>query len=114
MGNSGSAPDGNYRFVDHRRYLDAWFEAMGLTKNVILVVDDWGSALGFDWARRNPGRVKAIACMEGIVRPFASWDVWHAAKCAFCQVQRTDRGNDLILLKNLFIEYLLPLRHILD
>jgi len=112
MGNSGPAPDGNYRFVDHRRYLDAWFETMGLTKNVILVVHDWGSALGFDWARRNPGRVKAIAYMEGIVRPFASWDEWPAATRAFFQGQRTDSGEDLILRQNLFIEYLLPLRHI--
>ena len=92
MGNSGPAPDGNYRFVDHRRYLDAWFETMGLTKNVILVVHDWGSALGFDWARRNPGRVKAIAYMEGIVRPFASWDEWPEATRAFFQGQRTDSG----------------------
>jgi haloalkane dehalogenase len=112
MGNSDPAPDGNYRFVDHRRYLDAWFEAMNLTRNVILVVHDWGSALGFDWARRNPERVKAIAYMEGIVRPFSSWDEWPAATRAFFQGQRTDQGEDLILRQNLFIEYLLPLRHI--
>jgi haloalkane dehalogenase len=74
MGNSGPAPGGSYRFVDHRRYLDAWFEAMGLTENVILVVHDWGSTLGFDWARRHSDRVKAIIYMEGIVRPFLSWD----------------------------------------
>lgn len=112
MGNSGPAPDGNYRFFDHRRYLDSWFEEMGLTNDVILIVHDWGSALGFDWARRNPGRVKAIAYMEGIVRPFASWDEWPAATRAFFQGQRSDRGEDLILRQNLFIEYLLPLRHI--
>ena len=112
MGNSGPAPDGKYRLVDHRRYLDAWFEAMNLTKNVILVVHDWGSALGFDWARRHPERVKAIAYMEGIVRPFSSWDEWPAATRAFFQGQRTDRGEDLILRQNLFIEYLLPLRNI--
>src|SRR5215213_11460812 len=64
MGNSGAAPDGAYRFVDHQRYLDAWFDAMQLTEKVILVVHDWGSALGFDWARRHPDRVKAIAYME--------------------------------------------------
>src|SRR5438270_455118 len=52
MGNSGQAPDGSYRFVDHQRYLDAWLEIMGLQKNVILVVHDWGSALGFSWAQR--------------------------------------------------------------
>src|ERR1700675_4573904 len=53
MGNSGPAPDGSYRFVDHRRYLDAWFDVLGLTKNVILVVHDWGTALGFYWAQRH-------------------------------------------------------------
>ena len=112
MGNSGAAPNGSYRFVDHRRYLDAWFEALDLKKNVILVVHDWGSALGFDWARRHPDRVKAIVYMEGIVRPFNSWDEWPDATRAFFQAQRTDQGEDIILQKNLFIEYLLPLRHI--
>jgi haloalkane dehalogenase len=69
MGNSGPAPDGNYRFVAHQRYLDAWFDALGINRNVILVVHDWGSALGFSWAHRHPERVKAIVYMEGIVRP---------------------------------------------
>jgi haloalkane dehalogenase len=112
MGNSGPAPNGSYRFVDHQRYLDAWFDAMGLNKDVILVVHDWGSALGFHWAHRHPDRVKAIVYMEGIVRPFRSWDEWPDATRAFFQAQRTDKGEDLILQKNLFIEYLLPLRHI--
>jgi haloalkane dehalogenase len=112
MGNSGPAPNGSYRFVDHRRYLDAWFDALGLTRNVILIVHDWGSALGFDWARRHPDRVKAIVYMEGIVRPFRSWDEWPDATRAFFQAQRSEQGEELILKKNLFIEYLLPLRHI--
>jgi haloalkane dehalogenase len=114
MGNSGAAPDGSYRFVDHQRYLDAWFDALGLNKNVILVVHDWGSALGFHWAHRHPDRVKAIVYMEGIVRPFLSWDEWPDVTRAFFQAQRTEKGEDLILQKNLFIEYLLPLRHISD
>lgn len=112
MGNSGAAPDGRYRFVDHRRYLDAWFEALRIDCNVILVVHDWGSALGFAWAQRHPERVKAIVYMEGIVRPFRSWDEWPDVTRAFFQAQRTTEGEDLILQKNLFIEYLLPLRHI--
>ncbi len=112
MGNSGAAPDGGYRFVDHQRYLDAWFDALGINNNVILVVHDWGSALGFSWAQRHPDRVKAIIYMEGIVRPFRSWDEWPDATRAFFQAQRTPAGEDLILQKNLFIEYLLPLRNI--
>ena len=72
MGYSGAAQDGHYRFFDHQRYLDAWFDAVGLTRNIILVVHDWGSALGFSWAQRHPDRVKAVVYMEGIVRPFRS------------------------------------------
>jgi len=112
MGNSGVAPDGSYRFVDHQRYLDAWFETMGLTENVILVLHDWGSALGFAWAHRHPERVKAIVYAEGIVRPFYSWDEWPEATQGFFKGQRTPAGEEMILEKNLFIEYLLPLRGI--
>src|ERR1700733_8919830 len=112
MGNSGAAPDGGYRFADQPRYLDAWFEALGITSNVILVVHDWGSALGFRWAQRHPERVRAIVYMEAIVRSFNSWDEWPDSTRAFFQAQRTPAGEDLILEKNLFIEYLLPLRNI--
>jgi len=112
MGNSGAAPDGGYRFIDQQRYLDAWFETVGLGRNVILVVHDWGSALGFSWAQRHPERVKAIIYMESIVRPFLSWNEWPEATRAFFQAQRSPAGEDLILEKNLFIEYLLPLRNI--
>jgi haloalkane dehalogenase len=112
MGNSGAAPRGSYRFVDQQRYLDAWFEALGIDGNAILVVHDWGSALGFSWAQRHPERVKAIVYMEAIVRPFLSWDEWPDATRAFFQAQRSPAGEDLILRKNLFIEYLLPLRNI--
>ena len=112
MGNSGAAPDGGYRFIDQQRYLDAWFEALGLGRNVILVVHDWGSALGFSWAQRHPERVKAIIYMESIVRPFLSWNEWPEATRAFFQAQRSPAGEDLILEQNLFIEYLLPLRNI--
>ena len=111
MGNSGAAPDGGYRFIDHQRYLDAWFEKLEIT-NVILVVHDWGSALGFWWAQRHPEKVKAIVYMEAIVRSFKSWDEWPAATRAFFQALRTPAGESLILEKNLFIEYLLPLRNI--
>jgi len=112
MGNSAAAPDGGYRFVDHQRYLDAWFDAAGIGGNVVLVVHDWGSALGFAWAQRHPDRVKAIVYMEGIVRPFRSWDEWPELTKAFFQAQRSPAGEDIILQKNLFVEYLLPLRNI--
>jgi haloalkane dehalogenase len=112
MGNSGAEPNGAYRLVDQQRYVDGWFEALGLTRNVILVLHDWGSALGFDWARRHPDRVRAIVYMEGIVRPFRSWDEWPEVTRAFFMGQRGDAGEHMILEQNLFVEYLLPLRGI--
>ena len=114
MGNSGAEPNGAYRLVDQQRYVDGWFEALGLRENVILVLHDWGSALGFDWARRHPGQVKAIVYMEGIVRPFYSWEEWPEATRAFFMGQRGPAGEAMILEKNLFVEYLLPLRGITD
>ncbi len=112
MGYSAAAPDGSYRLRDHQHYLDAWFEAVGVKDNVILIVHDWGSALGFSWAQRHADQIKALVYMEAIVRPFYSWDEWPDATRAFFQAQRTPAGEELILQKNLFIEYLLPLRGI--
>jgi haloalkane dehalogenase len=110
MGNSGAEPNGAYRLADQQRYVDGWFDTLGLNQNVILVLHDWGSALGFDWARRHPDRVKAIVYMEGIVRPFRSWDEWPELTRAFFTGQRGDAGEKMILEQNLFVEYLLPLR----
>lgn len=107
MGDSGIAPDGSYRFVDHSRYLDAWFDALSLTQGVTLVVHDWGSALGFHWAHRYPERVKGIVYMEVIVRPMA-WEEWPEQARALFQSMRTPAGEEIILEKNVFVERILP------
>ncbi|GAB2837081.1 haloalkane dehalogenase [Actinocorallia aurea] len=78
MGGSGK-PDIAYRFADHARYLDAFLEALGL-EEVILVGHDWGGTLAFDWAARHPGRVRAAAFFETIVRPFASAELSEGAR----------------------------------
>ncbi|MFB9837613.1 haloalkane dehalogenase [Actinoallomurus acaciae] len=107
MGRSGPAPDGRYRFADHVRHLDAWFEALGLTRNVTLVVHDWGSALGFHWARRHPERIKAIAYMEAIVRP-RDWSDFPAGRDRLFRAMRSEQGEDLVLERNFFVETVLP------
>ena len=106
MGESGKAPDGAYRFADHARYLDAWLDALGLTR-VVLVVHDWGSALGFHWARRHPDRVRGIAYMEGIVRP-VTWEEWPEAARRIFQALRSPAGEAMVLEKNVFVERILP------
>jgi haloalkane dehalogenase len=107
MGDSGKNPSGAYRLVDHARYLDAWFEALGLSKNVTLVVHDWGSALGFSWAQRHPERVNALAYMEAIVRPL-TWEEWPEAATKMFKVFRSPDGEAVILQKNVFVERILP------
>ncbi len=107
MGQSGKAPAGGYRFVDHARYLDAWFEAMALTRDVTLVMHDWGSALGFHWARRHPDRVSGLVYMEAIVRPL-TWAEWPDAARKIFQGMRSPAGEDLVLQKNVFVERILP------
>jgi haloalkane dehalogenase len=107
MGDSGRTPDGSFRFVDHARYLDGWFDALDLRRNVTLVVHDWGSALGFHWARRNPAAVKAIAYMEAIVRPLALAEWPEAARKVFTAM-RSPAGDEMVLQNNVFIERILP------
>ena len=110
MGDSEKLDDsgpGSYRFVEHRQYLDALLEKLEIKDNVTLVIHDWGSALGFDWARRHPGAVKAIAYMEGIVRP-VSWEDWPEAITPLFQGFRSDAGEAMVLQKNVFVEKVLP------
>jgi haloalkane dehalogenase len=107
MGDSGRTPDGSYRFVDHARYLDGWFDALGLKRNVTLVIHDWGSALGFHWAHRNQSSVKGIAYMEAIVRPVSLAEWPEAARKVFMGM-RSPAGDEMVLKNNVFIERILP------
>ncbi len=107
MGRSARAPSGSYRFVDHARYLAAWFEAASVGERVVLVGHDWGGALLFDWARRHAERVAGIVYMETIVRPL-TWDEWPEKARGIFQAMRSPAGEDLVLRKNMFVERILP------
>ena len=106
MGESGKAPAGDYGFATHARYLDAWLAGLEL-REAVLVVHDWGSALGFDWAHRHPDRVAGIAYMEALVSP-VTWEDWPERSRKFFQSLRSPAGEELVLERNLFIERLLP------
>lgn len=101
-----SGPE-RYTFREHRRFLESFLEAMGIKKNVTLVIHDWGSALGFDWANRNRGAAEGIAYMEAIVRPL-EWSEWSEAAVGIFKGFRSEAGEEMILKKNLFIEAVLP------
>jgi haloalkane dehalogenase len=105
MGASGK-PDIGYRFADHVRYLDAWFDALSLAE-VVIVGHDWGGALGLDWAARHPGRVRGVALIETFLRPMR-WEEFPPQGAALFQAFRSLKGEEMILQNNMFIEFNLP------
>lgn len=112
MGDSAKLPNpgpDTYRFTTHREYLGAFIDAVvGPASSLVLVVHDWGSALGFDWANHHRDRIRGIAYMEAIVRPIASWDEWNPAATPIFQGFRSDKGEQMILDRNMFVERVLP------
>jgi haloalkane dehalogenase len=103
---SGSNP-GRYDYGVQREFLAALLESLGINDRVTLVLHDWGSALGFDWAARHSDRVKGIAYMEAIVQPM-TWEQWPEPSRPLFQALRSEAGEELILRKNVFIERILP------
>jgi haloalkane dehalogenase len=101
-----SGPD-RYTFAEHRRYFDALLDQLVGDEPITLVIHDWGSALGFDWANRHRDRIKGIAYMEAIVRPLR-WAEWPEAARKLFQAFRSDAGEAMVLENNLFVERVLP------
>ncbi|MGX9886656.1 haloalkane dehalogenase [Streptomyces sp. NPDC002276] len=106
MGESGKPPI-SYDFADQARYLDAWFDALGL-RDAVLVGHDWGGALAFDWATRHPDRVRGIAFTETIVKPMTWEEFPEGGRELFRSIKAADIGEAMILDKNAFIEQALP------
>ncbi len=110
MGDSGKlSPSGpeRYAYAEQRDHLFALWDALALGDRVTLVLHDWGSALGFEWAWRNPDRVKAIVYMEAIVTP-VSWADWPENARGVFQGFRSEAGEAMVLDKNVFVERVLP------
>ena len=110
MGDSDKLDDpgpGSYRFVEHREYLDGFLDAVGLGGNVVFVIHDWGSALGFDWGNRHRDRTRGFCYMEALVRP-VTWEDWPESAKAVFQGFRSPAGETMVLEKNVFVERVLP------
>lgn len=110
MGDSDKLEDSGpkaYRFLEHRQYLDAFLEQMEIRDDLILVLHDWGSALGFDWAYRHPEKVRAVAYMEAIVQPL-NWSDWPEQARKIFKKLRSAEGEELVLRNNAFVEKILP------
>lgn len=110
MGNSDklddSGPD-RYRYVEHRRFLDGFLDAIVDTRRVVLVGHDWGGVLAFDWVRRHANRVRGLAYMETIVRP-RLWTERAEDKQRMLKALRSPEGERMCLQGNFFVERVLP------
>jgi haloalkane dehalogenase len=107
MGDSDKLPNSgpsSYRFIEHRKYLDAFLEALDVSSHVTLVLHDWGSALGFDWAYRHPHAIHAIAYMESFVKPIDSWAEWPKEAVELFQKLRSDEGEEMVLEQNFVVD----------
>ncbi|HMM75670.1 MAG TPA: haloalkane dehalogenase [Gammaproteobacteria bacterium] len=110
MGDSAKLPDSGparYTLAEHQRYFDGALAALDVGDDVVLVLHDWGTALGFDWAARHAQAVAGICHMEGLVTT-VTWDEWPAAARGIFQAFRSPAGEELVLTKNVFVENVLP------
>ncbi len=111
MGNSDKLPDDmpdRYQFSCHAGFLEKALDALQANSDMIWIIHDWGSALGFDYACRHPDRVAGIGYMEALVQPIASWADWPENARNIFQAFRSEAGEEIILEKNVFVERVLP------
>lgn len=107
MGKSGK-PNIDYKMSDHCQYIEAFIQKMNL-KNVVLVLHDWGSFIGLKYASENESNIKGIVLMEGILRPWESWDtIPSVTRRMFKKFFDPVEGPNMIYEKNFFIEKALP------
>ena len=99
-------PD-RYTFENTFEYIDKILNKLEINQDITLILHDWGSALGFYWAMKNPEKIKAICYMEAIVSPI-NWSDWPEQARGIFKGFRSAKGEDLILKRNMFIEAVLP------
>lgn len=110
MGDSDKIDDAGentYSYHVHKKYFDACLKELRVEDDVVFVIHDWGSSLGFNWAFENQNSVKGICYMEAIVKNI-SWNDWPESGRSIFQGFRSEAGEDLVLKKNLFVETVLP------
>ncbi|MEU6131798.1 haloalkane dehalogenase [Saccharopolyspora sp. NPDC047091] len=106
FGDSGK-PDVDYDLADHQRFLDAWFDALGLT-NVTLVLQDFGAAFGLNWAARHPDRVRAVLLAEPVLRPIESEHLPEQFVATRALVRTPGDGEQFVLDDDRFLTELFP------
>ena len=111
MGQSDKLPSSGperYRYPEQRAYLFDLFDALGATEGVVLILHDWGAALGFEWARRHPDAVRGIAYLEPLLMPL-TWDLFPPPAVEAFKAMRSPQGEQMCLQENFFVEQVIPM-----
>ena len=96
----------DYQYHGQYGYLTSLLDSLDIGNDIHLIIHDWGSAMGFQFARENPNRIKSITYMEAIVMPL-TWDQWPDAATKIFGLFRSEAGEELVLEKNFFVERIL-------
>ena len=96
----------DYQYHGQYKYLSTLLDELDLGEEINLVIHDWGSAMGFQYARENADKIKSITFMEAIVMPL-TWDQWPENARNIFQLMRSDAGEEIVLEKNVFVERIL-------
>jgi len=96
----------DYKYHGQYKYLSTLLDELDLGDHIHLVIHDWGSAMGFQYARENPDRIKSISFMEAIVMPL-QWEQWPENARNIFQLMRSEAGEEIVLEKNVFVERIL-------
>ena len=96
----------DYKYHGQYKYLSTLLDSLDLGNEINLVIHDWGSAMGFQYARENPDRIKSISFMEAIVMPL-TWNNWPENARNIFQLMRSEVGEEIVLEKNIFVEKIL-------
>ena len=96
----------DYQYHGQYGYLTSLLDSLDIGNDIHLIIHDWGSAMGFQFARENPNRIKSITYMEAIVMPL-TWDQWPDAATKIFGLFRSKAGEELVLEKNFFVERIL-------
>ena len=97
----------DYKYHGQYKFLSCLLDELDLGENINLVIHDWGSAMGFQYARENSDRIKSICFMEAIVMPLISWEQWPENARNIFQLMRSEAGEEIVLEKNIFVERIL-------
>ncbi len=108
FGKSESSGVEDFGFFTQAAMVEGLIETLKL-ENVVLVLHDWGSAVGFTYAMNHEANVRGLVFFEAMLAPIPSYDFWQPEVSAFMKAVRNPETSwSLLVDQNVMVEKLLP------